>query len=100
MYSEKIKKIKHIPCKTNGITLGDCKGVTKEQMKQIVLGFCTKDDIRYSEQSKLLDLFEEYCNENGYPVFNRKTAGYLFKEIFGVTSTVIRIGKTVKRIYI
>lgn len=100
MYSEKIKSIKYQPKEKERIKIGQSEKYTREQMKQIVAEFCTKDDLHYAEQAKLLDLFDEYCKENDYPLFNRKTAGIIISEVFGVKSKPVRINGVVKRIYI
>lgn len=79
MYSDKIKAIKYQPKEEIRIAVWQSKEFTRERMKQIVSEFCTKDDINYAEQTKLLDLFDAYCKENGYPLFNRKTIGAILE---------------------
>lgn len=100
MYSDKIKAIKYKPKEEIRIAVWQSREFTKERMKQIVSEFCTKDDINYAEQTKLLDLFDAYCKENKYPLFNRKTIGSIFSEVFGVYSRPVRIDGDVKRIYV
>lgn len=98
MYSEKLKASK-IDIEFDGrVILGG--DVSRDRLKEIVAGFCTKEDLHLVPQKRVLDLFDEYCRENGYPLFKRKAVGQVLREVFGVTSTVARVDGEVIRIYV
>lgn len=87
MYSEKLQAIKsqylsaQFPSRT-GATLDF--GVGREQLKEMILGFCKADDVIGIKHEIVFDLFDEYCKENGYPIVNRQTLGRTFCAVFGL----------------
>lgn len=100
MYSEKLKSAK-VDCDQDGrVAIGSSLDATQERLREIVLGFCTKDDLHGVPQTEALNLFDEYCIENGYPLFKRKAVGHMFREVFGVTSYLARIDGKVTGIYV
>lgn len=84
LYSDKLKAIKINDQKldSNGATLG--LGIDREQLREMILGFCTADDAVGVKHESLFDLFDEYCMENGYPIVNRLTLGRAFCSVFGL----------------
>lgn len=103
MYSEKLKNIKY-PCKfpaSDGrIGIGPSGSVDRELLKQRLTEFCTRDDLLFAEQKKALDLFDEYCRENGYPLIHRRSVGLVIREVFNVKTRPVRIDGEVRKVYI
>lgn len=104
MYSEKLQKIKHqqgdFTNQSERIGVAISQIVTEKPLREIVTEFCTKDDLIFTEQKKVLDLFDEFCKENGYPLFFHTSVGRAFHDVFGVTSRVVRIDGEVRKIYV
>lgn len=104
MYSEKFQKIKYrqgdFTNQNERIGVAVSHIVTEKPLREIVTEFCTKDDLILAEQKKVLDLFDEFCKENCYPLFYHTSVGRAFHDVFGVTSRVVRIDGEVRKIYI
>lgn len=100
MYSDKLKTEKiHVPSasKDPGVS---CIAYGVENVEKIIDGFCTKDDLIGVPTPKLFDLFDEFCKENGYPIFNRPSLGRVFRSHFGIRRKKVRDKKELYWVYV
>lgn len=100
MSDKTFESIKYVPKENSKFYRKGWQSVTREQVKQAIAGFCKRDDLNFAEQTKFLAMFEDYCEKNGFPIPNRKLVGSVLREVFGASSTTVRIDGVVKRIYI
>ena len=83
----------------DGVTLG-C-GITEQELSDMIIDFCgSSQNVVGLVQGEVLDLFEEYCKENGLPKVNRLTAGRMMCKALGITRKKARFGKELKYIYV
>lgn len=100
MYSELLKNEK-IESNFNGrVVLGASEECSAERLKEMLLGFCTKDDLVMVPQKRVHELFENYCQENGYPLFSRKAVGMMIHKVFGVKTKTVRVKGSVIGVYV
>lgn len=84
MYTDRLNEIKkqYEAEHSKGATLGI--GITKEKLEKMVKEFCTPEDAVGIRHETLFNLFDEYCNQNGYPIVNRQTLGRSFSSVLGL----------------
>lgn len=100
MYSEKLRNEKIDSAFNGRAVLGASEECSTEKLKEMVLGFCTRDDLVMVPQKRVLDLFEDYCRKNGYPLFTRKAVGMMFHKVFGVKTKAVRLKGEVIGVYV
>ena len=69
MYSELLKKEKVESNLKGRVILGESEECSAERLKDMLLGFCTREDLVLVPQKRVHELFEDYCQKNGYPLF-------------------------------
>lgn len=97
MYSEILKKEKLV-IKNKKTTVG--VDIQKSDLIKIIDSFCKKDDIIGVPTTKLFELFDSYCDENGFQKINHLTLGRVFREHFGVDRKKVRCGKKLHWVYV
>lgn len=93
MYSEKIKAIKPA-------TASDRKVQSAESTANIIRNFCTKEDAIYAPCKQLLDLFDQFCNDFGYPLLSRNHVGSVLCKMYGLKRKSARVNGDVTWIYV
>lgn len=99
-YSEKLKELKLSQC---GIGLGGARygaGIDKPMLRKMIEGFCTADDAIWIEHEKLFEMFDQYCEENNYPIVNRITLGRAFCETLGLQRQKAVTGQKLCWVYV
>lgn len=87
-----------IICKDSGATFG--LGITEERLCEMLKEFFGEPkNIVGLPRRTVLDLFESFCTDNGYPVVNRATTGRALHKFFGITSKKARVDGTPRNIY-
>lgn len=97
MYSDKLKKEK-LFAKNNKVTVG--VDVDKREIISAIDLFCERDDIIGVPTTKLFELFDEFCENNGVPKINHLTLGRIFREHFNVDRKKVRSGKSLFWVYV
>ena len=88
-----------IICKDSGATFG--LGITEERLCEMLKEFFGEPkNIVGLPRSTVLDLFESFCTDNGYPVVNRATTGRALRKFFGITRKKARVDGVPREIYI
>lgn len=100
MYSELLKKEKVESNLKGRVILGESEECSAERLKDMLLGFCTREDLVLVPQKRVHELFEDYCQKNGYPLFSRKAVGLMIHKVFGVKTKTIRVEDAVIGVYV
>lgn len=98
MYKEILEKGKieyTLPNKgRSGVEIG------MDRIKDMISGFCTIEDIDGVPPAKVMEAFDKYCEENGYPLINQKAFGMAIMEYFPIKRKHIRHGNGMVYIYV
>ena len=97
---QKLKELKSksMPCESDGATYG--WGMTEERLCEMLKEFFGEPkNIVGLPRCTVLDLFESFCTDNGYPVVNRATTGRALHKFFGIISKKARVDGTPRNIY-
>lgn len=90
MYSDRIKAIKPIkPLKTQ----------KRERTERMLREFCVRDDIIGAPCKDLLNLFDDFCMEKGYPLLEHKHIGRVLRDMYRIGRKSERINGSVVWVY-
>lgn len=100
MYSERLKKEKICDGQATRKTAIMGVDFEKEDVCIMIDRFCKKEDIFGVPTNKLFDLFDDFCEQNGYFKISHLTLGRIFREHFNLTRKRVRDGKTLYWVYV
>lgn len=98
MYSEKLNASKLWVMKKENRLVGIEYG--EDKIIEIIDDFCRKEDVIGVPTPTLFSIFDQYCEENGYPAFNHLTLGIVFQRHFNLKRKRVRDGKTLYWVYV
>ena len=98
MYSEKLQKEKILVPKGEMSIIG--VNVSEKDWHMMIDTFCRKDDVIGVPTTKLFELFNTFCAENGYKPISHLILGRIFREHFNLKKKRVRKGEKLYWVYV